>query len=1221
MISFKGRLSALVCARVNRVPHLAAATIAVFLVCLPLFSQSNEGRISGTVFDQSGGAIAGAMVTVTDVARGVSRLLTADSAGTYSAPNLQPGTYTLRAEANGFQATQHTDILLQVGQDLRVDLTLRAGSQTETVTVTGEVPDVETTNATLGGAISNQTINDLPLNGRDFTRLIQLRPGVVSYPGGGDHADSTNGQTANMGVFLLDGLLNYTPMNGGGALNYRYQAGGSSTILPIDAIQEFNVQENPKAEYGWAIGAITNVGLKSGTNNIHGTGYAFGRDDGWDARNYYNPATTANGTAIPKTPVALKQYGATAGGPIVKDKLFWFVGYEGQRYTVGDEYVGSAPVSISMTALGQAASPSQSIVDACNALNPNHLPYVVGTSAPANGNKVNALSAQLAGLTTNCTVSGPSSTIENLFPFNPGTNPGGPTVFAPTLTNSSPSDNGIAKLDYHINDHHALSASYFRGQLHNAVWVTSPDQLTEQMQNLVSVINWDAGLSWTYTPGSSWVNEFRVGANRITEVNIGSDSTTNQATPYPTGFGINTGVTNPLYYGMPYLQISSLNNFALGHGNFSDTRGPGGLDQLIDNVSYLRGKHAFKFGANFFKTILDDNSYNGAQGKIKFSNINNYLTGNPSQGSIVVGNTQYRKRDWDFAAFAQDDWRATTRLTLNLGLRWEYASPLTDLDNLFGGFNPTSGLAQSPVINPDYRNFSPRVGLAWDVKGNSKTVVRSAFSVMYPTAIFSTVTGATGVPFGFDQVVKGVTTPGSQVGSGTITYTPAQLSWNTTGPVFPATGRLSCGDGVKPDPAQCNVSSVDPNIRTPRILNWNLDIQRVLTSTLTLDLAYVGNHGSGLPGNLDINAPPLGAGWTSAAAQTPTTGSIACLASAAAGYNNCNVSTAAEIAARPYNAAFPYLQFINELGNRDLSNYNGLQATLTERPLHGLYFLAGYTYSHALDQFSSPPPGRGGYQNPALPQLDYGNSDYDLRNRFTLSMTYNLPSKKAPGQMLQGWVLNSVVTLQSGMPWGTMDTNNDFYGNLEFKNSAQERWDFTGNPADFTSGPFNIPCFANPASTMANCTPYQMVNGVATPPAICMSAARANGQLAVASLFNNGCYVEGNSVISPPAYGSVGTMGRNIFRDGGFRNWDLSVFKNWKFKERLTAQFRAEFFNVLNHPNFANPYGGFTTYYNNDPSTGLGFGCGCVTPDAAAGNFVLGAGGARDIQLGLKLIF
>src|ERR1700680_3172912 len=403
MICSKGSVPAVVCLLANRVLHLmAATTMLLFLICLPLLSQTNQGRIQGGVFDQTGGVIAGATVTVTDVARGVARALVTDSAGEYSAISLVPGTYTVRGEAKGFKAVEHTNVLVQVGEDIRVDLTLQAGEQTQTVTVTAEVPAVETTHATLGGALSNETINDLPLNGRDFTRMVQLRPGVVSYPGGGDHADSANGFTSRDGLWLLDGVMAYNPVNGGQIVNFRYQAGTASSTLPIDALQEFNTQENPRAEYGWAVGAVINVGLKSGTNNIHGTAYAFGRNTALDARNYFNPPTLSNGAPNPKTPVALEQYGATVGGPILKDKLFWFVSYEGENLSVGDIYVGSAPVSVLLGTPGNPlGKPGARIVDACNALKNA-------------GTPISPLSAQLAGLNTaTCLVSPASSTNEN----------------------------------------------------------------------------------------------------------------------------------------------------------------------------------------------------------------------------------------------------------------------------------------------------------------------------------------------------------------------------------------------------------------------------------------------------------------------------------------------------------------------------------------------------------------------------------------------------------------------------------------------------------------------------------------------------------------------------------------------------------------------------------------------------------------------------------------
>jgi len=350
---------------------------------------------------------------------------------------------------------------------------------------------------------------------------------------------------------------------------------------------------------------------------------------------------------------------------------------------------------------------------------------------------------------------------------------------------------------------------------------------------------------------------------------------------------------------------------------------------------------------------------------------------------------------------------------------------------------------------------------------------------------------------------------------------------------------------------------------------------------------------------------------------TQGTGAKACLASQPFGYNNCNVFNPYNTPLQPLYNQFPNIGFLDETKNVGFSNFNALQVTLTQRRFHGLYFLAAYSYSHGLDDFYGAPPQRGGLQDNANPGLDYGTSDYNIKHRFTLSLTYNIPGKKSPAELLEGWSVNSIVTVQSGLPWGPTDTNNDFPGTNALNDSSQASWDFKGNPSDFTSGPNAIPCFGN----LQGCTPYATVGVIPSPPAACMSAAQANGQLAIASLMNLGCYVKGNSVLTPPAYGSLGNMSRNMFRDSGFRNWDFSILKDWKFKERLNAQFRAEFFNILNHPNFANPYGAFTTYYNNDPSTGSPFGCGCITPDAAAGNFVLGSGGARDIQLGLKLVF
>jgi hypothetical protein len=358
---------------------------------------------------------------------------------------------------------------------------------------------------------------------------------------------------------------------------------------------------------------------------------------------------------------------------------------------------------------------------------------------------------------------------------------------------------------------------------------------------------------------------------------------------------------------------------------------------------------------------------------------------------------------------------------------------------------------------------------------------------------------------------------------------------------------------------------------------YTFGIQRTLTNNYTLEVNYIGDYSGNLAANRNVNAidptNPLENG----------VGAGSC--------NHCE-----SITHRPYYAQFPYLQYINVMSNLDVSNYNALQTTLTARGYHGLGFVAAYTYSHALDDASQN-------RNQNVPQdnlngaLDYGPSNFDQRHHFALTLNYAIPGKKGYGQMLEGWSINSAVLLQSGLPWNPTD-NRDIGKNGD--KVSTYRWDFFGNPSDFTAGRNPIPFYAGGSANM---------------PAMCTQEATAIGTAgAGGNLSKFGCFMKGNSVLIAPPTGTFGTSSRNLFRDQGFRDWDLSLFKNWTIKERLTAQFRAEFFNILNHTILANPGSGGLKA---DGTLGLS----ANTPDANGQNPLLGTGAAREIQFGLKLIF
>lgn len=1190
------------------------ATLVALLICIPVFPQANLGDITGRITDQSGGVIVGAAVTVTDTQRGVARTLIADKAGAYNAPNLTPGTYMVRAAANGFKPVQREDIVIEVGQQVRVDLTLQPGTQQQTITVTGAPPMVETTNTTLGGTLNNQTISELPLIGRNFVNLLTLRPGMQVYPGGGTYTRSANGTRADDIGYLVDGLSADEPYSGQSALNAPIAAGDVSSSLPVDAIQEFNTEQNPKAEFGWKPGAIVNAGLKSGTNAIHGSAFAFGRNDAMDARNYFNPVHSAACTTVPeecmKAPHSLEQFGATLGGPIVKDKLFYFVAYEGQRYTVGQVNPVSTPMTVSCIGGapgcgGAGANAAVSLVDACNA---------VGRA------NVAPLSALLAGLPANsCVPTTPNYTpgpSESFFPQNNGASASNNVVL--NLLSNNQQDNGVAKVDYHINDHHQLNGMYFNGHgggiwQSNGATVGIPGQGNSPWQdNLNGFAQMGSG-AWTWTPNSVLVNEFRGGYTYYRQPYLSVDDNVN-----PVAYGINTGITDSRFFGFPLLQLQGF-GIRFG-GNWPKIKGPNTALQFLDHVSILHGNHSFMFGGEVIRNEVTSFISSNGKGRLRFQNLTQFLegvmrSGNSGVSALEVGDPTRHFSDQQYAAFVQDDWRITPRVTLNLGLRYELMTVLKERNNLLGNFDPTTptGLLQvgyqiSSPLNGDHNNFSPRLGVAWDVRGNGKTVVRAGGSIMYeyaPVATFADLanalglsrvpTGATNVYCSTDPCVSGTSAQVTQAGFGTVgvtqvsikgtnglnagwqAQTSACLFTTNCGPIIPSNiAAVSCGDGLAftpagsatpvADPPPCNIESADRNLRSPYISTWTLNVEQAFTNNLSLQAGYVGTHGTKLLGLQDINQPPLG----SANPQT----------------------------SRPYFSKFPYLGEIAELKNIDFSNYNALQLTLTERASHGLSFLAGYTWAHALDEASSNWSGFFVPPDSNNPRFLYGNSPFDIRHRFTFSATYELPGRSSRGQLLEGWSISNIVTVQTGQPWEPTDMSNDFAENGQINDLATygQPWNFFGKPSDFTSGPNPIPYFT---------TNF---------PAACVAHA------ALADLQQYGCYMKGSSVLVPPAAGTVGNAGRGIFRDSGFRDWDLAVAKNWKFTERLNAQFRAEFFNVLNHPSFANPGGPAAPGWN-DPSATSTFGCGCGTPDQVAPNPVLGSGGPRSIQLGLKLLW
>jgi len=934
------------------------ALAAILLAPPASHAQTFRGGINGTVTDQSGAVVPSATVEAVQTSTSVSHKTVTSSAGEYSFQELPLGTYKITVIAAGFKTAVISSVPVAAGTIYTLPVKLGVESTGETVEVDAAALTLDTTSVTQIAEVGGEELQSTPLNGRDFTQLVVLTPGFSNSGAGG--YGSLNGTRANQINWQIDGIDNNDLWHNIPAVNQGGVAGIAGIVLPIDAVQQFSVQTQAAPESGRNPGGSVNLSLKSGGNQLHGSAYYFNRNEALGA---INPASIAAGT--PKQVVRNYNYGFSAGGPAVKDRLFWFVTFEKQRFTIG------------VPAL--ATEPSQAWQSAALA------------ALAANNVPVNPVSQNILNALWPSTVTGSLS----------GDTSGNPTVN--NYLNSDPkygySYNGLAKVDWTINDKNTLSAHWFAGQGNQVAPVGSNLKYYYEVAPL-HVQNYAIVFNHVFT--QTMTNQLLAGVNYFNQVFNDFNNKFDMSS-----LGLVTGSTLP---GAANINIGSFDPAG-------ETPPEGRNDitgHLTDDLSWVIGKHQLKLGGELRKAQLDEFyhrhalgsfTFNGSQGPLGSavgtggayagdgSNTNDtwgtgdtgnaytnsladFLAGRFYTGAIALGDPdrQVFVNTLDF--FAQDAYQVTPKLNVNYGLRWDYEGPLHNSAKNLSVFRPDLATASTPGIgyqgveisnlyDPTYTNFSPRVGFSYQMF--AKTVLRGGAGLYYDTPNLNPFldnrpgngapNGVEGNPGGTDPVVNATA-------SSVLIVQGANIFSNPT--------------------ASSSIFSIAKNFVPSHNLNYNLQLEQSLNDKVMFQLGYVGSGGRHLLSIRDINQA------------APTTESSPVQST------------------RPYYSLFPSYTYINEIQSIGTSNYNSLQATMRVSNWHHLNAQGAYTWSHSLDVVTA-------YRG-ALPQDstnfkgDYGASDFDQRHIFTGLLSYEVPGANSMKLLTNGWQLNSLITLHGGIP-------------------------------------------------------------------------------------------------------------------------------------------------------------------------------------------------------------